>query len=131
MGASGRSQVALRSQQLFSAESEHPAETNAKQEMIFRNSGSTCDSDQLSVFSLLNSRNSHTFANFQSRITVSREIFKTSAVSSTLSPPKKRSSTTWLFLESTEASWCSASSSATISSSCCGDTIRASSSVTC
>lgn len=41
------------------------------------------------------SRISHAFANFQSRITVSGETFSTSAVSSTLRPPKNRSSTTW------------------------------------
>ncbi len=46
-------------------------------------------------------RRSHIFANFQSRLTVSRETFKTSAVSSTLSPPKKRSSTTRLLRSST------------------------------
>src|SRR6185295_17006518 len=43
------------------------------------------------------SRINQCFANFQSLITVSGEIFNTSAVSSTLKPPKKRSSTTWLF----------------------------------
>src|SRR5262245_31426222 len=51
-----------------------------------------------------NSRRSHTLANLQSRITVSDEILRTSAVSSTLSPPKKRSSTTRLFRGSTAAS---------------------------
>ena len=40
------------------------------------------------------SRRSQFFANFQSLITVSGEIFRTSAVSSTLKPPKNRSSTT-------------------------------------
>src|SRR5207244_5431574 len=40
---------------------------------------------------------SHARAKFQSRRTVSREIFNTSAVSSTERPPKKRSSTTSLF----------------------------------
>ena len=43
------------------------------------------------------SRSSQFFANFQSLITVSGEIFNTSAVSSTLNPPKNRSSTTWAF----------------------------------
>jgi len=43
------------------------------------------------------SRINQFFANFQSLITVSAEIFSASAVSSTLKPPKKRSSTTWLF----------------------------------
>ena len=64
----------------------------------------------------LNSRKSHTFANFQSRITVSAETPRASAVSSTLSPPKKRSSTTFAFLWSmTDKAW-SASSRATRSS---------------
>jgi hypothetical protein len=60
-------------------------------------------------------RSSHIFANFQSRLTVSRETFKTSAVSSTLSPPKKRSSTTRLLRSSTSANASSASLSATTS----------------
>ena len=42
------------------------------------------------------SRVSQVFANFQSRMTVSGDTFSTSAVSSTLKPPKNRSSTTWL-----------------------------------
>src|SRR5881392_1229334 len=50
------------------------------------------------ALSTLNSRRSHAFASFQSCITVSGETFSTSAVSSTLSPPKKRSSTTRLRL---------------------------------
>jgi tetratricopeptide (TPR) repeat protein len=40
---------------------------------------------------------------FQLLVTVSVEIFNTSAVSSTLSPPKKRNSTTWLIRGSTVA----------------------------
>jgi len=42
----------------------------------------------------LSSRRSQLFANFQSRCTVSGETFKMSAISFTLSPPKKRNSTT-------------------------------------
>ena len=42
------------------------------------------------------SRNSQVFASRQSRVRVSGEIFKTVAVSSTLSPPKNRNSTTRL-----------------------------------
>ncbi len=42
----------------------------------------------------LSSRRSQLFANFQSRCTVSGEIFNRSAVSVTLIPPKKRNSTT-------------------------------------
>ena len=38
-----------------------------------------------------------------SRVTVSVEIFRTSAVSSTFSPPKIRSSTTWLLRASKAA----------------------------
>ena len=40
------------------------------------------------------SRSNHSFAIFQSRFTVSREIFNASAVSSRVSPPKNRISTT-------------------------------------
>ena len=43
----------------------------------------------------LSSRSSHSLASFQSRFTVSGDTFSASAVSSTLSPPKNRSSTTW------------------------------------
>ena len=53
-------------------------------------SGVTIDSLPLS------SRNSHARARVQSRRTVPTETCSTSAVSSRLSPPKKRSSTTWL-----------------------------------
>ena len=62
------------------------------------------------------SRISQFFANFQSRITVSGEIFSTSAVSSTLNPPKNRSSTTWAFRSYCAASARSASSMAIRSS---------------
>ena len=62
------------------------------------------------------SRSSQFFANFQSLITVSGEIFNTSAVSSTLNPPKNRSSTTWLFRSYCAASARSASSMAIRSS---------------
>jgi hypothetical protein len=41
--------------------------------------------------------NNHSFANRQSRFTVSAETFRASAVSSMLSAPKKRSSTTRAF----------------------------------
>lgn len=46
----------------------------------------------------LSSRRSQALASFQSRFTVSDETPRTSAVSSTVSPPKNRSSTTWPFL---------------------------------
>ena len=62
------------------------------------------------------SRISQFFANFQSRITVSGEIFRTSAVSSTLNPPKNRSSTTCAFRSYCAASARSASSMAIRSS---------------
>ena len=39
-------------------------------------------------FSVVSSLNNHALAIFQSRLTVSGEIFRTSAVSSTLNPPK-------------------------------------------
>jgi hypothetical protein len=42
----------------------------------------------LRAFSAVNSPSNHAFAIFQSRLTVSGEIFRTSAVSSTLNPPK-------------------------------------------
>src|SRR5262245_2761375 len=51
----------------------------------------------------------------QSRITVTAETFSTPAISSTLNPPKYRSSTTRLFRASTDSSSRSASSSATSS----------------
>src|SRR5439155_8068998 len=47
------------------------------------------------------SRSSHSFARRQSRLTVSDETLSTSAVSSTVKPPKNRNSTTWLFRTST------------------------------
>src|SRR5262245_16167036 len=80
--------------------------------------------------SALNSRNSHTLALFQSRITVSGEILRTSAVSTTLSPPKNRSSTTWLIRGSISAIALSASSSAIKSGSLPEATGSTSSSVT-
>ncbi len=49
------------------------------------------------------SRASQALASLQSRRTVSGETFSTSAVSSTLKPPKKRNSTTRLFRGSTRA----------------------------
>src|SRR5439155_13319837 len=57
-------------------------------------------------------RNSQSLATFHSRCTVSEETLKTSAVSSTLRPPKKRNSTTWLFLRFTPPSRFKASSRA-------------------
>ena len=58
-----------------------------------------------------------TFASRQSRMTVSAETFSTDAVSSTLNPPKNRSSMTRLLRSSNFASASSASSSATKSCS--------------
>src|SRR5438105_2095620 len=46
--------------------------------------------------SLSNSRNSHERASLQSLRTVRDETFKTAPISSSVSPPKKRNSTTWL-----------------------------------
>ena len=59
------------------------------------------------------SRRSQAFAVFQSRMTVSGETFKTSAVSSTVRPPKNLNSTTWLIRASNVASALSASLRAT------------------
>src|SRR5260370_18545628 len=53
-----------------------------------------------SNLSPLSSQRTQFLAIFQSRSTESLETFRNSAVSSRLSPPKKRSSTTWLFLGS-------------------------------
>jgi hypothetical protein len=61
---------------------------------------------------------SQAFAKFQSRITVSGEIFRTLEVSSTLSPPKNRISTTWTFLASTLDREFKASSRASMSTPC-------------
>ena len=68
----------------------------------------------------LSSQYSHARARFHSRFTVRGETFSTSAVSSTVSPPKNRSSTIWLFRASTVASAFNASSIATRSVVCCG-----------
>src|SRR6185295_5886992 len=57
------------------------------------------------------SRCSHALARVQSRAMVNGETARTSAVSSTLRPPKNRSSTTLLFRSSTVASRASAESS--------------------
>ena len=62
------------------------------------------------------SRISQFFANFQSRITVSGEIFRTSAVSSTLNPPKKPQLDDLAFRSYCAASAASASSMAIRSS---------------
>src|SRR4029077_11461124 len=61
---------------------------------------------------LVSSRRSQTFDKRQSRFTVSGETFSVSAVSWILSPPKKRSSTTWLRRGSTDSNAVSASSRA-------------------
>src|SRR5437867_5636143 len=73
---------------------------------------------------------SQALACFQSSVTVSLDILNTSAVSSTLRPPKKRSSTTRLILGSIPARLDSASSRATRSALLPRDTTRASSSDT-
>jgi hypothetical protein len=65
------------------------------------------------VRSLLTSRINETCARLHSRVTGSGDTFNSSAVPSTVSRPKKRSSTTGLFRGSTSASALSASSSAT------------------
>jgi hypothetical protein len=52
---------------------------------------SRCCSD---YFSPRSSRRNHAFASFQSRFTVSLDTARTSAVSSTVNPPKNRNSTT-------------------------------------
>jgi hypothetical protein len=57
-------------------------------------------------------RISQALANFQSRITLCAEIWRTSAVSSTLNPPKKRSSIILAFRTSNSARAFKASSSA-------------------
>src|SRR5882672_8912878 len=74
---------------------------------------------------LVISRASHAFAYCQSRITVMGDTFNTSAVSSTLSPPKYRISTTWLFRSSRVASLSSASSKAISSAHFSADNRRA------
>ena len=61
------------------------------------------------------SRSNQSFASRQSRLTVSGDTWSTSAVSSTLKPPKNRNSTTWLFRASTSANASNARSSATTS----------------
>ena len=76
------------------------------------------------------SRSNQSFANRQSRLTVSGETWSTSDVSSTLKPPKKRSSITRLFRTSTAASASKARSSATTSSAGSGEVTSPSSSVT-
>src|SRR6187401_1726198 len=60
----------------------------------------------------LSSWRSHARAVFQSLITVRTDTPRVSAVSSTLKPPKKRNSTTWLGRGSTIARAVNASSSA-------------------
>src|SRR5262245_36372930 len=76
------------------------------------------------------SRCSQALARVHSRATVPGETLSASAVSSTLNPPKKRSSTIWPLLGSNSASAVSASSSATISAARSVETSVASSSLT-
>src|SRR5262245_38235390 len=76
------------------------------------------------------SRCSQALARVHSRATVPGETSSASAVSSTLNPPKNRSSTIWPLLGSNFASDVSASSSATISAARSVETPAASSSVT-
>src|SRR6266513_1737845 len=76
---------------------------------------------------LCNSAYSHALAKTQSRRTVTVETFRTSAISSWLSPPKYLSSTTRPFLESSVASLSSASCRSMISLDSSGETIAASS----
>src|SRR5215475_782599 len=76
------------------------------------------------------SRCSQALARVHSRATVPGETLSASAVSSTLNPPKNRSSTIWPLLGSNSASAVSASSSATISAARSVKTPPASSSVT-
>src|SRR6185295_10087469 len=71
-----------------------------------------CGSARATQPRLLNSVRSHALASFQSRMTVSTDTLTTSAVSSTLSPPKKRNSTIWALRGSTLAKVFSASSRA-------------------
>ena len=68
----------------------------------------------------LSSRRSHARAKFQSRMTVFGATPNTSAVSSTLKPPKKRISKTRLLRSSVLARRSNARSTDTISSSCSG-----------
>jgi hypothetical protein len=67
-------------------------------------------------FGPLNSSNSHDLASLQSRMTLSGETFSTVAVSSTLKPPKNRSSMIRALHGSNSAGLLSASSSAMSSS---------------
>jgi len=73
------------------------------------------------------SRLSQAFASFQSRFTLWGEIFRTPAVSSTLNPPKKRSSITRALRESICANALSESSKAINTRPRCGDMSRSSS----
>ncbi len=66
----------------------------------------------LSQLPRLISANSHALASRQSRMTASGETFKTSAVSSTLNPPKKRNSIARALRASISSSALSASSRA-------------------
>src|SRR5947207_4480557 len=77
------------------------------------------------------SRNSQALASFQSRITVSWDTRRAVAVSSTLRPPKNRSSTTSLLRASTTASCFSASSTAKSSEPTTAETVAASSKFIC
>ena len=86
-------------------------------EVKLRNAMPTVPVHGLSSADLFISRASQTLARFQSVITVLAETLSASAVSSTLSPPKKRNSTTLLFRSSMVASASRASSRATRSGS--------------
>src|SRR6266496_4053557 len=83
------------------------------------------------LYDFSSSLKSHVFASAQSRITVTAEIPKTSAVSSTLRPPKNRSSTILLFRSSKAARVFNASSSAITSGLRLCATIAKSSSEIC
>jgi len=76
------------------------------------------------------SRSSHSFASRQSRLTVSDETWSTSAVSSTLKPPKNRNSIIRLFRSSIFANASKARSRATTSTVGSGDVTSSSCSVT-
>src|SRR6185436_1592848 len=71
--------------------------------------------DRDSVLVRSSSRRSHVLASFQSRITVAAEMSSALAISSLVSPPKKRITTIWLCRALTRASTSRASSSASTS----------------
>src|SRR5215831_2899281 len=79
----------------------------------------------------LSSRKSQALVSFQSCITVSTEIPRAAAVSSTVRPPKKRSSTTALLPASTDASSFRASFTAKSSDPTAAETVALSSNSIC